>query len=69
MKIPLKAARAMRDKSQVDMAKALGIERTYYGKLEKTPERFSIEQVRIICATLEVQPEDIIGLALHSNTQ
>lgn len=56
MAITIKAARINAELSQMEMAKALGMSRDTYRKIEKQPGRASIEQARKI--------SEITGIAL-----
>lgn len=47
-RIRVKTARIDADVTQKKAAEALGISRWTYGKLEKNPEKFTMEQARII---------------------
>lgn len=48
MQITVKQARRMAEKTQAEMAKLLGIDRSTYIKLEKDPERATVSQAKKI---------------------
>lgn len=48
MKLTVKQARRMAEKTQAEMAKELGIDRSTYIKLEKDPDRATVSQAKKI---------------------
>lgn len=59
MKFTLKQARKHADKTQLEMAKILGISRDTYMKLERSPEEVTIKQALIISNITGIPYDDI----------
>lgn len=59
MPYTLRQARLMRDKTQIEMAKSLGVCRDTYRTIEANPEQATIQQAKRICETLQFKIEDI----------
>ena len=59
-KYTLKAARAMRNMSQADLAAEIDVERTFYGCMEKRPWIVSNDVAKQICKVLDFKHSDII---------
>ncbi len=59
MKFTLKQARKHADKTQLEMARILGISRDTYIKLEHSPENVTIKQALIISDVTGIPYDDI----------
>lgn len=59
MKLTLKQARMMREKTQQDMANFLGVHLNTYQKLEQNQELITIRQAKMISFFLELNVDDI----------
>lgn len=59
MEITLKQARRMKDISQSEMAKVLGVHVQTYRRIEKSPQTATVEQVKALCKKLEISYNDI----------
>ncbi len=59
MGMTLRQARRLKEKSQRDMAKALGVSEDTYRSIENCPERATIRQSKIISVALEMSVDDI----------
>ncbi len=59
----IKQVRETKGIKQVDIAKAIGVERGNYFRLEKRGEKLTIEQLQNIATALEVSIAQLLGLA------
>ena len=59
MKLTLKQARMMREKTQQDMANFLGVHLNTYQRLEQNQELITIRQAKMISFFLELNVDDI----------
>jgi transcriptional regulator with XRE-family HTH domain len=59
MVLKLRAWRRIRDKTQREMAQALGLERTVYANLEKKAARATYAQTMKICNLLQITPDEV----------
>lgn len=64
--LTLKQARLLADMTQKQVAKAIGVSRETYMKLEKTPDTATIAQAKAISKTLN-RPYDEIFFGNNSN--
>lgn len=55
----LRQARRLREKTQQEMAAALGISRATYVAMEQNPGRITIHQIQRICTYLNLKFSDI----------
>lgn len=60
MAFTMKAARALRDMTQEDVAKAMGISRGYYGKLESGEVEMKPYHVYAFCAITGISTNDFL---------
>lgn len=59
MPYTLKQARTLREKTQAEMAIALGVCRDTYRSIEANPEQATIQQAKQICNFLNMRLDDI----------
>lgn len=57
--LTLKKARVIAEISQADVAKAIGVSRTTYIKLEKNPDMVTIAQARAISELFDIPYDEI----------
>lgn len=59
MELSLKHLRLVKDKTQEDLAKALGVHIQTYRKYEENPEELTIKQAKALSKILQVPYDDI----------
>lgn len=57
--LTLKNARRIAEKSQEEMAKAIGVSRVTYSKIEKNPDNATIAQAKAISNVLKIPYDEI----------
>ncbi|MDL2238148.1 helix-turn-helix domain-containing protein [Christensenellaceae bacterium OttesenSCG-928-K19] len=69
MKYTIKQARKLSDKSQQEMAQALGVHVQTYRKIENDPDSATIEQARIISKETGIPYNEIFFIGESTNSR
>lgn len=69
MRFTIKQARNLAGMTQADMAKALGINRTTYIKIERDVSRATVAQVEAISTATGIPPNDIFLFNNSTNVE
>lgn len=59
MKLKLEVARRIRNISADQMAKAIGVSKDTYIRLERSPDAIRADQLMKICIELDMEPDDL----------
>lgn len=59
MKLKLEVARRIRNISVDEMAKAIGVSKDTYIRLERSPDAIRADQLIKICIELDMEPDDL----------